>query len=1254
MRLARLKLHGFKSFADATEFRFDDPITCIVGPNGCGKSNVVDAIKWVLGERSAKSLRGEQMMDVIFAGTTSRPSMNMAEVVLTFENPLIEAATGKRELPVDSELVDVGRRLYRDGTSEYLINNAKARLKDVRDLFLDTGIGADAYSIIEQGKVDAMLTSNPIERRAIFEEAAGVAKFKVRRIEAMRRLERTEINLTRCREQLDNAERRLRIVKGQAAKARTFKGLDDEFRALRAAHMLDLYHELHETIDGLTSELSHLEADRTKVMDRVHELEEARQDANIERDRLQTRCTEVEQDRLQLQAKRDQAEQRRAMTIRNRDEAQAEIGAEQRRLGELDAKIDQLRRGVVDHERSHEDLAKARSDAERAVEAALAKRAECDAALNELNRRLNEMQRTLSGIEREVVSQSASIEAIDHRLEELEQQAAQIEARRGEIESRLISLRDQAGEAVQRVEAAALTVEGLEAQQGQHEQQAQTLSGRQRSLSETLGTLEQERAGLDARRRTLKEMLESGTELGEAVRGVLRERHEGSRFQFVRGLLADGIETDIEHAAAVEAALGSLLQAMVVDSLTEVIDGQADLETLAGRITFLPLRVPGGEAEALAVPLPLIEGARPLLSVVRVSEEWSGLASRLFARTIVVDTLDSALLLAAGPMRECRFVTASGTVLETDGRIIAGPNSAEGTGAGLIVHRVEMNSLAEQVETLTEQIDSLRAELSAIDDEAATLDQRRSELGQRLFEMRNARDKASHEVERLEAESQRAQRDGQRLDEEMKAAQARRDELTASRAQKQEHLDSLQRLREEEAKAQAALREQLEAAELGAAEAAESLTNRRVEASQASERLAASDRERRQLESAVEEQQRQRTMLEAALKQRTSKIIEFERIIDEAVFEAEECVKTLGESEGVLEELSAQREQCQANVVELGEALNGARQRLSIVERNYHAVELSKRENEVKREHLEQSATDDLMLDMDVEYPQYRELMSGGDVEAVDREAAATRIDELRGAIKRLGNVNLDAIEEEKELVDRNEDLIRQVGDLDSAREQLLELIEELSNLSRERFKETFETIRENFAGTNGMFRRVFGGGKADMHLIPDEETGEVDWLESGVEIVAKPPGKEPRSIKLLSGGEKTMTSVSLVMAIFQSKPSPFCLLDEVDAALDDANVERFCGVLQTFLDRSHFVIITHNKRTMQAGDQLYGVTMQERGVSRRVAVRFDQVGSDGHISKDALKEAEETVSVGGGSEGDEAEAPIVETVSRAGVPIEN
>ncbi len=341
MRLAKLTMHGFKSFADRTEFRFDDPIIGIVGPNGCGKSNVVDAIKWVLGERSAKSLRGDQMMDVIFGGTTARKPAQTAEVLLTFENPLIDAATQQREMTLPTELVEIGRRLHRDGGSEYLINGKKARLKDIRDIFLDTGIGADAYSIIEQGKVDSMLTSNPIERRMIFEEAAGVAKFKVRRVEAQRKLERTEVNLVRCREQLDNAERRLKTLHRQAEKARQFKELDAEHTQLREAHAFDAYYELRQRIDGLTSEVTRLSDERNLLTDALTQQEDTKQDAELERHSLQGELRELEQDRMQKTARRDQAIQRAEMARRAKLEAEEEISADRARLDELNTNLDE-------------------------------------------------------------------------------------------------------------------------------------------------------------------------------------------------------------------------------------------------------------------------------------------------------------------------------------------------------------------------------------------------------------------------------------------------------------------------------------------------------------------------------------------------------------------------------------------------------------------------------------------------------------------------------------------------------------------------------------------------------------------------------------------------------------------------------------------------------------------------------------------------------------------------------------------------
>ena len=1230
LRLARLTLSGFKSFADRTEFRFDDPITSIVGPNGCGKSNVVDAIKWVLGERSAKSLRGEQMMDVIFAGTTARKPMNMAEVVLTFENPLLDPVTGQREMPVDSELVDIGRRLYRDGTSEYLINNRKARLKDVRDLFLDTGIGADAYSIIEQGKVDAMLTSNPEERRLIFEEAAGVAKFKARRLEATRKLERTEINLTRCREQLENAARRLRIVSGQAAKARSFQTLDAELRALRAAVALDQFHELRTTIDGLTSQLTSLEAQRQAAMDGLVQLEDAKQDASLARDRLQQECNAVEQDRLQRQHRRDQAGQRRQMAARAKGEAAQEIEAETHRLREFDGRIEHAKAELADRDRLCGVLSIRRSEAEAAVQQALAKRAEADAQVNARSKAVSERRGALSGIDRELNGARSAVDSIGHRVQALDEQAASTRQRQAALEQRLAELGAEESAASRRLDEANGRIAELETELEAKTSAAESLSGRQREIGAALAALERERAGLDARRHTLHEMQQSGAGLAEAVRTALQARDAGRGCRFVRGLLADAIETDAAHAGTVEAALGPMLQALLVDRTTDAIDAGGDLAQLQGRVTFLPIAPAADWATAMPTvrfvdPAAVLRaGVTPLLSIIRTSEPGRAVVERLLAHTFLVPTLEAAMLLSAGPLAGARFVTRGGEVLEPDGRIIAGPNSAEGTGAGLIARRTELAALEAQVAALGARVDEHRAAIAAIDEEAAALELTQSALRQSLYALRAERDKTIHAIERANADRQRVERDAASLREELESFAQRQASLLADREKHLQKVESLTRLHEEQTQALAELAASVKEAQNEAGLAAEQLTAARVESGQVSEQLAAAERERRQLQLNVEEQQRQRALAESTLKQRSVKLLEYDRVIDEAVFEIEECEALLAETRAALDERLAAQRDAQERLLELAETINAARQNASIVERNHHALEMTKRENEVKREHLEQFVQEDLSMDLPAEYEEYRLIVDHEDFEPVDRDAASGRIDELRAAIRKLGNVNLDAIAEERDLETQNESLVAQVADLDAARDQLLQLIEELNTVSRERFKETFEIVRENFAGSNGMFRKIFGGGKADMVLIPNEETGEIDWLESGVEIVAKPPGKEPRSIKLLSGGEKTMTSVALLMAIFQSKPSPFCLLDEVDAALDDANVERFTGVLRTFLDRSHFIVITHNKRTMQAADQLYGVTMQERGVSKRVAVRFDQVGAGGRIAQEAIDAAEE------------------------------
>jgi chromosome segregation protein len=405
--------------------------------------------------------------------------------------------------------------------------------------------------------------------------------------------------------------------------------------------------------------------------------------------------------------------------------------------------------------------------------------------------------------------------------------------------------------------------------------------------------------------------------------------------------------------------------------------------------------------------------------------------------------------------------------------------------------------------------------------------------------------------------------------------------------------------------------------------AAEALANARIASSERSAAVDLLRRERRSAELSRDELQRQRAQSAEQADRRTQQSERYRATIAEAEAALAAARSELDAVGGELEAAGTAVESTRLAVAQAAEALRIARDQAHILERNWNSVELGRREVEIKREALEESTMAELELDLGAAYSDHVTARAAEGFVPCDRTAAERELAELKDGIRTLGNVNLDAIEEEGQLEQRNEDLVRQVGDIDSATKQLGELIVQLDAVSRVRFEQVFNTVRENFAGNGGMFRRLFGGGSADLYLLPDEETGEVDILESGVEIRAKPPGKEPRVISQLSGGEKTMTAVALLMSIFQSKPSPFCVLDEVDAALDEANVERFCGVLREVLDRSHFIVITHHKRTMQACDQLYGITMPQRGVSKRVSVRFEQVGKDGAIAKEAVDAAE-------------------------------
>ena len=1281
MRLAKLTVAGFKSFADRTEFTFDDPITGIVGPNGCGKSNVVDAVKWVLGERSAKSLRGKEMADVIFAGSAGRKPSGLASVILTFDNPELtseqaarieaerersaiaagedvnipnvedaeadstpannpeqpnesEAAPrrrGKRtrSLPIDTEQVDVERRLYRDGTSQYLINGRKARLKDIKELFMDTGVGAHAYSIIEQGRVDAMLLANPVERRTFFEEAAGVAKFKARRLEATRKLERAEVNLVRTREQLENTERRLRIVRGQAAKARTFQVLDAEYKGLRAALAFHQYHDLRDRLSALTGRLGSLERERAHAIAAVEELEGSLQEAEVSRQEAEGDRQSADRDAGAAEHRKQAAEQRITMSRRAITEAQQRTESDNARLAELENTLARLADEAEEQAGNAEDLAARMGQIERETTELSTRRQDAQTRLAQARHDAATCRARVSSLDRERTQLETRRQSDRTRLNQLAEQATALEHKLKEADAEREAVAEREGEAQRETTDAASEAATIQQRIDALVDRSNELGDEQRTVTSELNAREQELARLESRRSTLEEMASARVGLDEAVKGVLERRdealaaHEDNLFARIRGTLAELIEVNAQHAPAVEAALGPLLQGLVVERLDPVAD-QPVLDDLPGRVTFLPLASPATASSPAPIDLPELMSTRVrrIASLIRCDESVRPLLERLLSTTLLAPDLEAATMLAFGPLADtaARLVTDDGSVLEPDGRLAAGPAGVGHDGAGLLQRASELAELNHRVNEHSTALEAQRSRLSSLDDRARSLNDDLSKQRAAHAAAERQRVVAEASAQRLGDERQRLERARPAMHDERERITARISELEAELADLAECLEQTHRQHDQQAALLEELEGAIESASSAADESSEALTGVRIRAGQTSEQLAAARRELRRIEGSSQEAQRERDRIRTHLEERAGRLHEHRAAIEEAEREIAQAHEDVRHARARAVDAGQRIASLSATISEVRSRLTDARGEAQRVDRDFQSLELTKRELEVRRESLEERTNEELTLDLAADFDEYTLMMADGVVQPIDPEPVAAEIEELRKAIKKLGNVNLDAIEEEDTLAERNEELIAQVRDIDDARERLERLIAQLAEASRDRFRETFQTIQAHFGGRDGMFRRLFGGGRAELRLIPDPETGEIDWLESGVEVMAKPPGKEPRSISQLSGGEKTMTAVALLMSIFQSKPSPFCVLDEVDAALDDANVERFGSIIRQFLDQCHFIVITHNKRTMQVADQLYGVTMQERGVSTRVHVHLNEVGRDGRIERSAVE----------------------------------
>ncbi|MBL4591237.1 MAG: AAA family ATPase [Phycisphaerales bacterium] len=865
LQLTKLTVNGFKSFADKTTFDFTDPITGIVGPNGCGKSNVVDAIKWVLGERSSKSLRGKEMLDVIFAGSVGRKPSGMAAVTLTFNNPIgvlvgqasslsldetldaeddgleahpteegteetpeehvahdshltdddadraaeegeseaaaiiTERTRINRPLPIDSDVVEVERRLYRDGKSQYLINSKIARMKDIRDLFLDTGIGADAYSIIEQGKVDRMLLASPMERRVIFEEAAGIAKYRQRRVESERKLEKTETNLIRTREQLDSTDRRLRLVKGQASKARRFNELDREYGALRLALAFEQYDDIRKRLEGLTSQIASLENEKRTTEEMLRVAEDAQLEAQGVRAVRVRALREVEEQLTQAKHAADSATQRSTMTAKAIEEAAHTVETETVRLVDSTGRLRELDELIETASSKTASLEEQLHGVEEQLKGANEAKEQASRQALGCRQSLDEARAACASIEREHATLVTRVAADESRLESADEQSLEITTRIKAIET---DLGNSSGEITLFKQSAVLLdtkLGGLRAQIKNITDRAEQVGESRSELASSVDSLDEDRVRPETRHSTLDEMVRSREGLDDAVRTVLEKKENGEGFETVLGSLAELIEVPAAHASEIEAALENALQSVVVDSMS-TMPSVEQLRALPGRVSFLPAMTTHLVAPSALNPLMGIASSRvqPLRGFVRAKgndPRIEALLDRLLINTILVTDLDAAMLLDAGPLRSfpMRYVTHAGIVIEPDGQVIAGPAGASHS-AGLLARQSELTELDAQLITLHAILKEQRAALAEVDADAAALGEQRSVLNTAISEAGQELIKASHAIDRHQADADRLARDLDRArDEHLRLAEriaqirSERDELH-ERSQKIERL----------------------------------------------------------------------------------------------------------------------------------------------------------------------------------------------------------------------------------------------------------------------------------------------------------------------------------------------------------------------------------------------------------------------------------------------------------------------------------
>ncbi len=1179
MYLKSIEIQGFKSFANRILFEFHNGITGIVGPNGSGKSNVADAVRWVLGEQRVKQLRGGSMQDVIFAGTEIRKPQGFAYVAITLDN-------SDHQLPIDYDEVKVSRRLYRSGESEYKINGSACRLKDISELFYDTGIGKEGYSIIGQGQIDKILSGKPEERRELFDEAAGIVKFKRRKAIAQKKLEDEKQNLVRVNDILSELEKQVGPLAKQAETAKKYLALKEEQKRFDVNLFL------------LESEQSTKQLEDLKQKEAI--VSGDLQDVTAQSEHLKETYAKLEQEVAQLDSalteKRNQMNQ--AEMLKGNLEGQINVLKEQINTEKMNAEHIRSRIEAIGHslEEKQEQIRKYQEDNAGIAESEQASRAmqeTAEATLMALDENLMLMEQQIEDARNRVIagmSESASIHARDQRYEAM---LEQVQVRRSEVCQKLLKFKSDESVQDEQIETerkklaqTTARLEELELAQTECEGQMSQCEQEVRRLTRALNEKQQEYRTAYTKLESLKNLAERYEGYGGSIRRVMEVR---DRVRGIRGVVADLVTTEKKYETAIETALGGSIQNVVTDSeqtakqLIEYLK-----KNRYGRVTFLPLTSigqNGGFSKPEALKEPGVIGLASEL--VHVEPEYQVLAKYLLGRVVVADTIDHAIALARKFKYSLRIVTLEGELLSAGGSMTGG---AFKNSSNLLGRRRELEELEAACQKALESSDRIQEELTLNEGLAQQKKEELEAINKEHYEVSLQANTRQMSVAQLEDKREEIRESYQDLAMENKQMESQISEIEAGRKKLAAEQETLKKDSEQETARMETVTGELEQQKKIREEKAKALEAIRLETANlkqkvdfVQENIGRVEQEMKTLQEEQNTLQEHGTDSGSVIGEKNAEISRLQGLITHAEEEKQKIAADIEAQTALKEEKSGQ----QKAFFGKREELSG---RIGSLDKELFRLQGQKEKLEERRESQISYLWDEYELTpgsaKELRIP---ELSSLAEIRK--------RIDELKASVRALGSVNVNAIEDYKEISERYEFMKTQHDDLVGAEATLQGIIQELDTGMRRQFEEKFAEIRKEF---DRVFKELFGGGHGTLSLQEDE-----DILEAGIQIIAQPPGKKLQNMMQLSGGEKALTAISLLFAIQNLKPSPFCLLDEIEAALDDSNVDRYASYLHKLTKNTQFIVITHRRGTMVASDRLYGITMQEKGVSTLVSVNL-------------------------------------------------